>query len=27
MYIPDHFSIANQEAIHRIIQEHPLGVL
>jgi len=27
MYIPDHFSIASQEAIHRIIQEHPLGVL
>jgi transcriptional regulator len=27
MYIPDHFSIASQEAVYRIIQEHPLGVL
>ena len=27
MYIPDHFSIKNVEAMHTIIQTHPLGVL
>lgn len=27
MYIPDHFSIKNRDALHRIIQTHPLGVL
>lgn len=27
MYIPDHFSIKNLEAMHKIIQTHPLGVL
>ena len=27
MYIPDHFSIKNVEAMHTIIKTHPLGVL
>ena len=27
MYIPPHFSIGDRAAIHRIIREHPLGVL
>jgi transcriptional regulator len=27
MYIPDHFSIKNTDALHRIIQTHPLGCL
>ena len=27
MYTPDHFSIKNPEAMHKIIQTHPLGVL
>ncbi|MCE2860054.1 MAG: FMN-binding negative transcriptional regulator [Oxalobacteraceae bacterium] len=27
MYIPDHFAITSAEALHKIIQSHPLGVL
>lgn len=27
MYIPDHFSIKSEQALHQIIRDHPLGVL
>ena len=27
MYIPPHFAIAEPQALHRILREHPLGVL
>lgn len=27
MYTPAHFAITNQDALHRIIREHPLGIL
>ena len=27
MYIPQHFAIAEPQALHRILREHPLGVL
>jgi transcriptional regulator len=27
MYIPEHFALKDPEALHRIIQTHPLGVL
>lgn len=27
MYIPPHFAVTNQEALHRVITEHPLGAL
>ena len=27
MYVPPHFAVADQAVLHRIIREHPLGVL
>ena len=27
MYIPEHFAISDPQVLHRIIREHPLGVL
>jgi transcriptional regulator len=27
MYVPPHFAITNPDALHRIIREHPLGIL
>jgi len=27
MYLPDHFAASRQEALHRLMREHPLGML
>jgi transcriptional regulator len=27
MYIPPHFAVTDAAALHKIIREHPLGVL
>jgi transcriptional regulator len=27
MYVPAHFAVQDQEALHQLINEHPLGIL